>query len=78
VFKGGEYMTALELLKEELKSAREVFAGTVGDVTSDMLHQDPGGKALPLGATYAHVVLSEDMERENRSRQTNATLGCKL
>lgn len=54
-------MKALELLQEELKSAREVFAGTIGNVTSEMLHQDPGGKALPLGATYAHVILSEDM-----------------
>lgn len=54
-------MTALELLQEELKSAREVFMGTAGDITSEQLHVAPGGLAIPLGATYAHMVLSEDM-----------------
>ena len=54
-------MTALELLKAELKSAREGFQGTTGNITPEMLHKDPGGKALPLGATYAHLVLSEDL-----------------
>ena len=53
-------LTALQLLKDELKSAREVFEGTVGDVTQEQLHQLPGGKALPLGAVYAHLIFSED------------------
>ncbi len=55
------YLTALELLKEQLQSARELFSGTVADITTDQLHEDPGGKAFPLGATYAHLVFSEDV-----------------
>jgi hypothetical protein len=53
-------LTALQLIKNELKDAREGFAGTVADIQEDHLHKDPGGKALPLGATYAHLVFSED------------------
>ena len=53
-------MTALQLLQYQLKSARDVFEGTIADVTPDMIHKDPGGKALPLGAIYAHLVFSED------------------
>lgn len=54
-------MTALELIKEEMKDAHELFNGTVGDITEDQLHKDPGGKAFPIGATYAHLVVSEDV-----------------
>ncbi len=54
-------MTALELLKDQLKSARENFEATVGDLTHDHLYQDPGGKALPVGAQYVHLICSEDV-----------------
>ncbi len=54
-------MTALQLLKDQLKSARENFEATVGDLTQDQLHQHPGGKALPVGAQYAHLICSEDV-----------------
>lgn len=54
-------LTALDLLKEELKSARETFEGTVSDIKKEHLHKDPGGTALPLAAAYAHLVLSEDL-----------------
>ncbi len=53
-------LTALQLIKDELKNARETFDGTVADVREEQLHNDPGGKALPLGAAYAHLVFSED------------------
>jgi hypothetical protein len=53
--------TALQLIKDELKNAREVFEGTVADVTEEQLHKDPGGKALPLGSVYAHLIFSEDV-----------------
>jgi len=53
-------ITALQLIKDELKNAREVFEGTVSDVMQEQLSIDPGGKALPLGATYAHLLFSED------------------
>jgi uncharacterized damage-inducible protein DinB len=54
-------ITAIELIKQQLASAREVFQGTVADITEDQLHKDPGAKALPLGATYAHLIFSEDI-----------------
>ena len=53
-------LTALQLIKDELKNARETFESTVADVTPEQLHTLPGGKALPLGAIYAHNILSED------------------
>lgn len=53
--------TALQLIKDELKSARETFEGTVADIVPDQLHKDPGGKAFPLGAVYAHLLFSEDV-----------------
>jgi hypothetical protein len=53
-------LSALDLLKEELKNARETFESTTADIQEDHLHKTPGGKALPLGATYAHLIFSED------------------
>ncbi len=53
-------ITALQLIKEELQNARETFEGTVADVTPEQLSKDPGGKALTLGGTYAHLIFSED------------------
>lgn len=54
-------MSALQLLKDGLKNARELFEGTVSDITPDQLHKDPGGKAFSIGATYAHLIFSEDV-----------------
>ncbi|HZE86859.1 MAG TPA: DinB family protein [Methylomirabilota bacterium] len=54
-------MQALQLLKDELKNARETFEGTAADITDEQLSKDPGGKALPLGASYAHLIFSEDV-----------------
>jgi hypothetical protein len=52
--------SALQLLKAQLKDAHELFLGTVADIDENHIHKTPGGKALPLGATYAHLVFSED------------------
>lgn len=54
-------MLALDLIKEQLKSSREIFEGTVGDLKEDQIHKDPGGKALPIGSVYVHCITSEDM-----------------
>lgn len=53
-------ITALQLLKDEIKSARETFEGTAADLKQEDLHKSPGGVAFPIGATYAHLVFSED------------------
>lgn len=54
-------LTVLQLLKEEMKNARETFEATAADIKDEHVHKDPGGKAYPLGATYAHLVFSEDV-----------------
>lgn len=54
-------MDALTLLQIQLQHAREWMADTVAGATDDMAHWTPPGIANPLGATYAHLVVSEDM-----------------
>ena len=53
-------LSALQLLKDELKNARETFDGTAADLKEEDLHKNSGGLAFPLGATYAHLIFSED------------------
>jgi hypothetical protein len=50
----------ISLLREELKAAHGLLEATVGDTTDDEAHWSPPGKALPVGANYAHAVVSED------------------
>lgn len=52
--------TALQLIKSQIKSSREIFEGTAADVLDKDVHKDPGGKALPIGSVYAHLFFSED------------------
>lgn len=47
-------------LRELLKNANELLEGTMADVTPEQAHWIPPGTANPIGATYAHVVLSQD------------------
>jgi DinB superfamily len=54
-------LIALSLLKDQLKEAHELFENTAADIQEEHVHKDPGGKAFPLGATYAHLVFSEDV-----------------
>lgn len=53
-------MSKKDLLKNQIQITRMVVDGTLGDVSSDQVMRAPGGKAHPIGATYAHAVLSED------------------
>lgn len=53
-------MTGLQILKDQIVKARELFESTAADIAESHVHADPGGKAFPLGATYAHLVFSED------------------
>jgi hypothetical protein len=46
--------------REELRGAHELLEGTVGEITAEDAHWAPPGIAAPIGATYAHVILSED------------------
>jgi len=53
--------TRVALLQRIVSDARGVLEGTMADVTQAQADYAPPGIANPLGATYAHVVWSEDM-----------------
>jgi len=53
-------MSQKDLLKSQIAITRMVVDGTLGDVSPDQVMHVPSGKAHPIGATYAHAVLSED------------------
>ena len=53
-------ITALQLLKDQLKSSHDLFLSTGADIKEADVHTQPGGMAFPIGATYAHLVFSED------------------
>jgi hypothetical protein len=50
---------AISLLREQLQDARQLLEGTMADVTQREAQWFPPGLANPLGATYAHIVISE-------------------
>lgn len=47
-------------IKGQLKSAHEFLEGAMKDVTDAHMDYHPEGTALPVGAQYAHTILSED------------------
>jgi len=51
---------AVSLLRAQFKSAHEALEGTMQGVTPEQAHWTPPGIANPLGATYVHVLTSED------------------
>jgi hypothetical protein len=53
-------MDGIAALKEQIKSSHDIVESTIADVTSEQAHKVPGGKAHPIGATYAHLLISED------------------
>jgi hypothetical protein len=53
--------TRVQLLRSVVSDARKILDGTMADVTQAQAEFIPPGIANPLGATYAHVVWSEDM-----------------
>jgi len=54
-------MDAVLLLRGQYESAHGLLEGTMQDVTPEQAHWSPLGKANPLGASYAHTVIGEDM-----------------
>jgi hypothetical protein len=50
----------VSMLRAQYKQAHDVLEGTMQGVTSELAHWNPGGTANPLGATYFHVLVSED------------------
>ena len=53
-------MDTISLIRMQLNMAHQTLEGTMDGVTTEMAHWMPAGRANPIGATYAHVVQSED------------------
>ena len=53
-------MSKAEALQEQIATTRMVVDGTIADVTQDDCMKAVSGTAHPIGATYAHMVISED------------------
>lgn len=53
-------MEATSLLRKQFQAAHGWLEGTMKGVTPQQAQWSPPGKANPLGATYAHIILSED------------------
>lgn len=51
---------AVSLLRQQFKIGHEFLEGTLQGINTEQAHWMPPGKAQPLGANYAHVVISED------------------
>ena len=54
-------MDAVSLLSQQVRSAHEVFEGTVADLTSEQAQWNPAGKAIAAGPLYVHVSAAEDL-----------------
>lgn len=54
-------MDVRSALREQIEGAHQVLEQTMADVTPEQAQWSPPGKANPLGATYAHAILGEDM-----------------
>ena len=54
-------MNVIELLRQQFKDAHESLEATMADVTEEVANFRQTKKAMPVGAAYAHAILSEDM-----------------
>ena len=54
-------MNSIQLLRNQLKGVHELQESTMADVSAEAAHFNETGKAYPVGAAYAHSVISEDI-----------------
>ena len=54
-------MDAVSLLSSQIKEAHQVYMGTVADLTSDLAHWKPGGKAMAAAPLLVHIASGEDL-----------------
>src|SRR5438045_1835273 len=52
---------AVAFIREGARLGHWYLDGTMADVTREQAHYSPPGRANPIGATFAHLVCSEDM-----------------
>ena len=53
--------TTVSLLREQLHQAHQFLEGTMAGVTPEQAQWVPPGNAHPLGATYVHAIIAEDI-----------------
>jgi hypothetical protein len=53
-------MDAIELLRFQIRQAREWFAMTMSDVSEEQANWQPPGTANSIAATYAHTMIAAD------------------
>lgn len=51
---------AVPLLRQQFQMGHQFLEGTLQGAAAEHAHWTPPGKAQPLGANYAHVIISED------------------
>ena len=56
----GKNRDVISWLRQLMKDVNGLLAATMADVTTEQAHWVPPGAAMPIGAHYAHVVLSQD------------------
>jgi hypothetical protein len=54
-------MSGSAILREQLQEACRLLEGTMNGVSHDQAHWQPPGSAHPIGANWAHALLSVDM-----------------
>lgn len=59
-FMAGKGKDITSWLRELVRDANALLEATMADVTAEQAHWIPPGAAIPIGAHYAHVVLSQD------------------
>lgn len=53
-------MDAIELLRWQTRKAYEWLEETISDITQEQANWQPAGTANPIGANYAHVMITAD------------------
>jgi hypothetical protein len=53
-------LEAIDVLRADLADAHWLLEGTIEGLNADQVHWAPPGKANTIGATYAHIIGSED------------------
>jgi hypothetical protein len=53
-------MNAVDALRQNIQWGHEILEMVMADVTDDQARLAPSGSANPIGALYAHALLSED------------------
>jgi hypothetical protein len=53
-------MDAIAQLRSLFSQAHQTLEGTVADVSPEHARWNPPGKAVPIGASYAHALIGED------------------